>query len=137
MIFALAAITDWLDGHLARTQGQVTPLGELLDPVADKLLITAALIPLVALGEVDAWVAAVILGREFLVTALRALALHKGLVIPAEQGGKIKMFFEVAAIIFLILDLLPPAGTLLIWMAMLAAVASAADYFRKLLREIG
>ena len=135
LIFAAAAFTDWLDGRLARARCQVTPVGEILDPVADKLLMVAALLPLVALGEVDAWIVGVILGREFLVTALRAVALQHGKVVPANRLGKWKMCLQVAAVLFLTLELLPPAGTLLIWAAMIVAVFSGADYFRQLLRE--
>ncbi|MDA0998969.1 MAG: CDP-diacylglycerol--glycerol-3-phosphate 3-phosphatidyltransferase [bacterium] len=135
-LFILSAFTDWLDGYLARRRGQITPLGEILDPVADKLLITAALLPLVAIGEVDAWIAGIILGREFLVTALRAVALKQGLVAPAGIIGKWKMGLEVAAITALILQILPPLGTVLIWAAMLAAIISAVDYFRHILREL-
>jgi CDP-diacylglycerol--glycerol-3-phosphate 3-phosphatidyltransferase len=136
VIFSLAAISDWMDGHLARQHGQITPLGELLDPVADKLLIMAALLPLVAIGKVDAWIVAVILGREFLVTAMRAVALRQGLIVTSGPIGKTKMGLEIAAIIFLIMDIIPLAGTILIWAAMIAAVVSAIDYFRKIAREL-
>ena len=132
----MAAFTDWLDGHLARTRDQVTPLGEILDPVADKLLIVAALIPLVSLGKVDAWVVGILLGRELLVTAFRAVAMRRGLVVPAGFLGKIKMGLEVAAIFFLILSIFSPLGTILIWAAMIAAVVSAVDYFRQIIRAI-
>ena len=135
-LFIMAAFTDWLDGHLARTRDQITPLGEILDPVADKLLILAALIPLVSLGRVDAWVVGILLGRELLVTAFRAVAMRQGLVVPAGFLGKIKMGLEVAAIFFLILGLFPPLGTILIWAAMIAAVISAVDYFRQIIRAI-
>lgn len=135
-LFILAALTDWLDGYLARKRGQITPLGKILDPVADKLLITAALLPLVALGKVDAWIVGIILGREFLVTALRAVALKQGIVAPAGIIGKWKMALEVAAIIALILQIFPPLGTVLIWAAMLIAIVSAVDYFRHILREL-
>lgn len=135
LLFAVAAFTDWLDGHLARARGQVTPLGEILDPVADKLLMVAALLPLVALGEVDSWIVGIILGREFLVTALRAVALRHGKVVPASRLGKWKMGLQTAAVLFLTLELLPPSGTFLIWTAMVVAVVSGVDYFRKLLRE--
>ncbi len=136
VLFVLAAFTDWLDGHLARARGQVTPLGEILDPVADKLLMLAALLPLVALGKVDSWVVGIILGREFLVTALRAVALRQGLVVAATRLGKTKMGLEVAAILLLILDLFPPLGSILIWSAMIVAVISGADYFRQVVREL-
>lgn len=135
-LFVMAAFTDWLDGYLARTRDQVTPLGEILDPVADKLLILAALIPLVSLGRADAWVVGILLGRELLVTAFRAVAARQGLVVPAGGLGKIKMGLEVAAIFFLILNVLAPLGTILIWAAMMAAVISAVDYFRQIIREV-
>lgn len=135
-IFITAALTDWLDGYLARKHGQITPLGELLDPVADKLLIMAALLPLVALGKVDAWVVGILLGREFLVTAMRAVALRHGLVVAASPIGKAKMGLEVAAIILLIIELFPPVGTILIWGAMIVSLVSAIDYFRKIAREL-
>jgi CDP-diacylglycerol--glycerol-3-phosphate 3-phosphatidyltransferase len=135
-IFITAALTDWLDGYLARKHGQITPLGELLDPVADKLLIMAALLPLVALGKVDAWVVGILLGREFLVTAMRAVALRNGLVVAASPIGKTKMGLEVAAIILLIIELFPPVGTILIWGAMIVSLVSAIDYFRKIAREL-
>jgi CDP-diacylglycerol--glycerol-3-phosphate 3-phosphatidyltransferase len=135
-IFITAALTDWLDGYLARKHGQITPLGELLDPVADKLLIMEALLPLVALGKVDAWVVGILLGREFLVTAMRAVALRNGLVVAASPIGKTKMGLEVAAIILLIIELFPPVGTILIWGAMIVSLVSAIDYFRKIAREL-
>ena len=135
-LFVMAAFTDWLDGHLARTRDQVTPLGEILDPGADKLLILAALIPLVSLGRADAWVVGILLGRELLVTAFRAVAARQGLVVPAGGLGKIKMGLEVSAIFFLILNVLAPLGTILIWAAMMAAVISAVDYFRQIIREV-
>jgi len=135
-IFIISALTDWLDGYLARKHSQITPLGELLDPVADKLLIMAALLPLVALGKVDSWLVGILLGREFLVTAMRAVALRQGLVVAASPIGKTKMGLEVAAIIFLILELLPPVGIILIWSAMVVAVVSAIDYFRKIARGL-
>ena len=135
-IFILAALTDWLDGYLARTRGLISPLGEILDPLADKLLIMAALLPLVAIGRADSWVVGILLGREFLVTALRAVALRHGLVVAANKIGKAKMILEVSAIILLILDWLPPSGTILLWVAMLVAVISGVDYFRKIVRAL-
>ncbi len=135
-IFALAVFTDWLDGYLARTRGQITSLGEILDPVADKLLVTAALIPLVALEEVDSWIVGIILGRELLVTALRAMALRNGVVVAASRIGKTKMFLEAAAIILLLLKLFPPLGTILIWSAMIVSIVSAVDYFRHISQEV-
>jgi CDP-diacylglycerol--glycerol-3-phosphate 3-phosphatidyltransferase len=104
VIFSLAAITDFLDGYLARRSKQVTKFGILLDPIADKLLVISALIILVDMELAPAWIAIVIIVREFLVTGLRIVALTKDMVIPAETGGKIKVGFQIASIIILILD---------------------------------
>ena len=134
-IFGLASITDWLDGYLARRRKQITTLGQLMDPLADKLLITAALISLVQMDLVVAWMAAVILGREFAITVLRSLAYARGVVIAASPLGKIKMVAEVTAILTLIVSedvqALRMPGTVALWIAMLTAVASAVDYYRR------
>ena len=98
-IFGLASLTDWLDGYLARRRKQITTLGQLMDPLADKLLITAALISLVQMDLAPAWMVAVIIGREFAVTVLRSLAHARGVVIPASPLGKIKMVAQVVAIL--------------------------------------
>src|SRR6185369_15562166 len=90
-IFAVASITDWLDGYLARRRRQVTWLGQMLDPIADKLLTSAAFISLVQLNLAPAWMVALIIGREFAITALRSLAYAKGITIPASRLGKFKM----------------------------------------------
>lgn len=102
VIFVTAALTDILDGYLARKKKQVTALGQLLDPIADKLLVVSVLISLVELRLVPAWLAVVIIGREFSVTGLRMVAALKGVVIPAGQVGKWKMVLEIIAICFLI-----------------------------------
>src|SRR5688500_18714525 len=94
-IFAIASITDWLDGYLARRRRQVTWLGQILDPIADKLLTSAAFISLVQLGLAPAWMVAIIIGREFAITALRSLAYSRGVTIPASPLGKIKMGSQV------------------------------------------
>src|SRR5918994_279612 len=94
-IFALASITDWLDGYLARRRRQVTWLGQILDPIADKLLTSAAFISLVQLNLAPAWMVAIIIGREFAITALRSLAYSRGVTIPASRLGKIKMGAKV------------------------------------------
>src|SRR3990167_9533127 len=96
-IFGLAALTDWLDGYLARRRQQITMLGKLMDPVADKLLVTAALVSLVQMGLASAWMVAVILGREFAVTGLRSVAYARGVAIAASPLGKVKMATEVVA----------------------------------------
>src|ERR1044072_7362495 len=102
-IFAIASVTDWLDGYLARRRKQVTWLGQVMDPIADKLLTSAAFISLVQLDLAPAWMVAVIIGRESAVTALRSLAYTKGITIPACRLGKIKMASQVTAILLLIL----------------------------------
>jgi CDP-diacylglycerol---glycerol-3-phosphate 3-phosphatidyltransferase len=134
-IFAIASATDWLDGYLARRRRQVTWLGQMLDPIADKLLTSAAFISLVQLGLAPAWMVALIIGREFAITALRSLAYTRGISIPASPLGKIKMASQVTAILLLILGWGPlpelaPIGRAALWVVMLTAVVSAVDYYR-------
>lgn len=138
-IFGIASLTDVLDGYLARRRKQITTLGQLMDPFADKLLITAALVSLVQLDLAPAWMAAVIIGREFAVTVLRSIAHGRGVVIPASPLGKIKMVSEVVAILALILgqDHLQQfyvIGTVALWVALLTATISGVDYYRKFVR---
>jgi CDP-diacylglycerol---glycerol-3-phosphate 3-phosphatidyltransferase len=134
-IFGLASLTDWLDGYLARRRKQVTTLGQLMDPLADKLLITAALVSLVQMNLAPAWMVAVVLGREFAVTVLRSVAHSRGIVIPASPLGKFKMVSQVVAILLLILasDDLPflTLGRIALWIAVFTAVASGVDYYRR------
>src|SRR5512147_1780169 len=135
-IFGLASLTDWLDGYIARRRRQVTWLGQMLDPIADKLLTSAAFISLVQLGLAPAWMVALIIGREFAITGLRSLAYTKGITIPASQLGKIKMASQVTAILLLILGWRPmpwlaPIGYAALWVVMLTAVSSAVDYYRR------
>jgi CDP-diacylglycerol---glycerol-3-phosphate 3-phosphatidyltransferase len=137
-IFGIASITDWLDGYLARRRRQVTWLGQILDPIADKLLTSAAFISLVQLGLAPAWMVALIIGREFAITGLRSLAYTKGITIPASRLGKIKMASQVTAILLLILGWRPlpwlaPIGYAALWVVMLTAVISAIDYYRRFL----
>ena len=133
-IFGLASLTDWLDGYLARRRKQVTTLGQLMDPLADKLLITAALLSLVQMDRAPAWMVMVILGREFAVTALRGVAYSRGVVIAASPLGKVKMAAQVTAILALILfGPLHPLfilGRVALWVATITALVSAADYYR-------
>jgi CDP-diacylglycerol--glycerol-3-phosphate 3-phosphatidyltransferase len=138
-IFGLASITDWLDGYLARRRRQVTWLGQVLDPIADKLLTSAAFISLVQLDLAPAWMVALIIAREFAITGLRSLAYTKGITIPASPLGKIKMATQVTAILLLIvgsgpLPWLAPIGYVALWFVMLTAVVSAADYYRRFQR---
>jgi CDP-diacylglycerol---glycerol-3-phosphate 3-phosphatidyltransferase len=135
-IFGLASLTDWLDGYLARRRKQVTTLGQLLDPLADKLLITAALLSLVQMDLAPAWMVLVILGREFAVTVLRGVAYSRGVVIAASPLGKFKMVSQVVAILLLILgyDHLQRffvLGRIALWVAVITAVASGIDYYRR------
>ena len=135
-IFGVASFTDWLDGYLARRRRQVTWVGQILDPIADKLLISAAFISLVQLDLAPAWMVALIIGREFAITGLRSLAYNKGIIIPASPLGKIKMGSQVACILMLILGWNPIPqlrilGYIALWVVMLTAVVSAVDYYRR------
>jgi CDP-diacylglycerol--glycerol-3-phosphate 3-phosphatidyltransferase len=137
-IFGLASITDWLDGYLARRRRQVTWIGQILDPIADKLLTSAAFISLVQLGLAPAWMVALIIGREFVITGLRSVAYTKGFAVPVSPLGKIKMASQVTAILLLILGWRPlpwlaPIGYAALWVVVLTAVVSAADYYRRFL----
>jgi CDP-diacylglycerol--glycerol-3-phosphate 3-phosphatidyltransferase len=134
-IFLAASLTDLLDGYLARKRGQITTLGALLDPVADKLLISAAFISLIELDIVPAWMVVIIVGREFAVSGLRSIAATQGFAISASDLGKIKMVAQVAAITLLILGHEIPAfdeaGQFALIVVVLFAIVSAVDYFRK------
>lgn len=99
LIFVVASLTDWLDGHLARKYGMITDLGKLLDPLADKILISAAYIGLVSNDLAPAWIVSCIIAREFLITGLRTLAAAKGLVLAAEKLGKHKTISQITAVI--------------------------------------
>ncbi len=140
VIFALASLTDWLDGYLARRRRQVTWIGQMLDPIADKLLTSAAFISLVQLNLAPAWMVALIIGREFAVTALRSLAYSKNVTIPASSLGKGKMVSQVVAILLILgggpIPLLAPVGELALWVVMALAVASAVDYYRRFQRLV-
>jgi len=133
-IFGLASLTDWLDGYLARRRQQITWVGQVLDPIADKLLISATLVSLVQLDLAPAWMVAVIIGREFAVTGLRSLAFSRGLIVPASPLGKLKMVTQVVAVLLLLLGwerfpLLLQLGKLALWVVMATALGSALDYF--------
>ena len=134
-IFGIASLTDWLDGYLARRRNQVTALGQVLDPLADKLLISATLISLVQLGLASAWMVGVIIGREIAVTGLRNLAYSRGLAMPASGLGKFKMASQVVAILLLILGwervpALLVLGQAALWVVLLTAVVSAIAYYQ-------
>jgi len=135
-VFAIAALTDTLDGYFARSRNAVTILGQFLDPLADKLLISAALISLVSLGRISAGLAMVIISREFAVSGLRLVAAADRVVIPASPLGKVKTFSQIVAVVALIL---PPFGYIfsrplswyLIYIAALLTIVSGIDYFVK------
>jgi len=139
-IFLAAAATDLLDGYLARRLGQVTTVGTLLDPIADKLLISAALISLVEVREVPAWMVIIIVGREFAVTGLRSIAASAGYTIEASELGKTKMLAQVIAVTLLLLGIhwkeLRPWAMGWMWCVVVVAVLSAIGYFRKFWRKV-
>lgn len=129
-VFVLASVTDALDGYIARRRRAESAFGKLMDPLADKLLITAALVALVSLDRVAAWVAMVIVAREFAVTGLRQLAVEQGHVLPASPWGKLKTAFQVAMVLALIAVDGSPAGVdALVYATVAVTVLSGADYF--------
>lgn len=133
-IFVLAASTDGLDGYIARTRKQITKLGKFMDPLADKLLISAALISLVELDKIAAWVAVVIIGREFAITGLRAIAASEGEVISASKLGKLKTISQIVAIVAILLDVTAldySIGQPALYIAVVFTILSGVDYFVK------
>jgi CDP-diacylglycerol---glycerol-3-phosphate 3-phosphatidyltransferase len=145
VIFVAASLTDWLDGRLARRRNQVTQFGTLLDPVADKLLVAAALIALVQVDMIGAWVAMVIIGRELAVTGLRGVALSMGVVVPASSFGKLKTVAQYVAVTILILERGVPREYVpfhlisvgVLWVAVGLTVVSGANYFYRFLLKAG
>jgi CDP-diacylglycerol--glycerol-3-phosphate 3-phosphatidyltransferase len=137
LIFIIAASTDSLDGYIARKNKLVTNLGKLLDPLADKLLISAVLIYLVELNKIEAWIVIVIIGREFAITGLRQIALLEGMVMAASKLGKWKTGIQITAIISLLINNFPfnfiglPFDLLSSWAAVLITIYSGIDYFVK------
>lgn len=143
-IYSLAALTDWVDGWLARVSGKVTTLGKFLDPLADKIIVLSALVMLVRLGRSPVWVVVIIVAREFLISGLRTIAVSEGLVISASQGGKWKTSLQLTGIICLMLhyhfaiDYLfgttmtdfQAVGSVLLYLSLLPGIASAIEYIR-------
>jgi CDP-diacylglycerol---glycerol-3-phosphate 3-phosphatidyltransferase len=137
LIFTAASITDFLDGYLARRSGQITKFGIIMDPLADKFLVISALVVLVDMTRLSALIAIILIVREFLVTALRVVALSKDIVIPAEAGGKLKTTAQITSILCLILvgtffDNLPldlyDLGIVFMWIALALSVTSGIQY---------
>ena len=139
VIFVLAALTDMLDGHIARKHNLVTNFGKLMDPLADKLLVMSALICLAQVGDVAGWMVIVILGREFIITGMRQVAAAQGIVIAAGTTGKIKTITQIIAIPLLILENWPfsllsvkiPMDTIFLWIALIMTVVSGTEYIVK------
>jgi CDP-diacylglycerol--glycerol-3-phosphate 3-phosphatidyltransferase len=141
-VFLLASLTDWLDGWLARRRDEVTTLGTLLDPIADKLLTSAAFISLVQIGAASAWMVWIIIGREFAVDGLRMIASSQGVTIGASLWGKYKTVSQVVAIVLLIfgnryLGAWDVMGDLAIWIVVALAILSGVDYFMQFSRRLG
>src|ERR1035437_9194244 len=149
-VFAVASITDWLDGYLARRMGIVTVFGKFLDPIADKLIVMAALIMILPFGRVPAWMVLVILGREIIITGLRGIASSEGIVIQASDLGKFKTIFQLVAIIGLLLHYdynwlfgiqhqlvqvnMHNVGMFFLWIATLLTVWSGVDYMARFVK---
>ena len=135
LVFTIAVITDYFDGWLARRRNEQTKLGAMLDPLADKLLLSAAFISLIELEMAPAWIVAVIIGREFAVTWLRSHAMERGTVIAASSAGKAKTVSQIVAVYIMLLALRVPIFEVLVAPALFAALAltlySGIDYFRR------
>jgi CDP-diacylglycerol---glycerol-3-phosphate 3-phosphatidyltransferase len=135
LILLIAAATDWADGYFARRNRQITTLGILLDPIADKLLISAAFISLVDMHLVAGWMVVIIIGREFTILGLRNIASAEGFTIAASALGKTKMVLQVCAVAVLIVGArhpsIRPVSTVLLWLVVVSALVSAAQYFHR------
>jgi len=131
-LFVLASITDFFDGYIARELGQITKLGEILDPLADKMLTLAGFLGLMMLGRADPWAVYLILTREFFITGLRVSAASQGVAVAASMAGKIKTIVQMIAIGFLIMNW--PGGTLLLWVAVALTLYSGYEYIKAYLK---
>ena len=148
LVYAVTSATDFLDGWIARKKGLVTLIGKFLDPLADKLVVMAALVMLVHLGRVGAWVVILIMAREFIITGLRSIAVGEGIVIAAGQEGKYKTAFQLAGISFLLLHYTYPVdwifvsfdldankvGAWLLYISLVFSIVSAVIYIRDFVR---
>jgi CDP-diacylglycerol--glycerol-3-phosphate 3-phosphatidyltransferase len=142
LIFLTASLTDFFDGYIARRRAQITKLGKLLDPVADKLLVSTALILLVSVGRVPAWIVIVIIAREFIVTGLRVAAAAQNIVIASEPLGKIKFFFQIFSIVLLLMDEHLGPVNLYFWgnrfleLSMILTILSGGQYCLEFWRQV-
>ncbi len=140
-IFMLAAFTDWLDGVLARRRNEVTTLGTLLDPIADKLLVAAALVSLLTIDKIEGWVVVIIIGRELAVTGLRTVAASVGIIVPASRLAKWKTVSQYVAVTMLIVEKgfesqdFHVTATGVLWVALGLTIVSAVDYFYRFFRK--
>lgn len=142
LVVALSSFTDWLDGYLARRWKIESDLGRLLDPVADKLILVAALIPLSTHGSIPAWIAVLLIGREVAITGLRWASASRNITIQSSNTGKYKTAFQMTALFFLILDFdwwifnLNLIGMLMLWIALILSLTSGLTYFRQFWRQV-
>ncbi|MEE9232603.1 MAG: CDP-diacylglycerol--glycerol-3-phosphate 3-phosphatidyltransferase [Nitrospirales bacterium] len=144
LVFASAAFTDFLDGYLARRRGQITNVGKLLDPVADKLLVASGLILLVQFQRVAVWLAIVMIAREMIVTGARAVAAKEGFIVPADSLGKYKVVGQIGGLLFLLLqgvwisteDLFFYVGTGLLYIALVLSLISGSRYLIHIFKKI-
>lgn len=142
VIFVIASMTDWLDGYLARKNNQITNFGKIMDPLADKVLTAAAMICMVQLGDIPAWVVVLILFREYAITGLRSVAAAEGVVIAASIWGKVKTVTQMIALILLMLNPQLEAilhfnlGLIVLYIALILTLYSGLDYLLKLKNQI-
>ena len=134
VLFCVASFTDYLDGNIARARGLVTNFGKFMDPLADKLLVCSAMICLIEMGKLPAWVVIIIIGREFIISGFRLVASDNGIVIAASYWGKFKTVFQMAMTIVMIADLggiFDTIGVILMWIALALTIISLVDYVAK------
>ncbi|BBG65803.1 CDP-diacylglycerol--glycerol-3-phosphate 3-phosphatidyltransferase [Hydrogenimonas sp.] len=134
LVFVLASVTDFFDGYIARMFNQITPLGKIIDPLADKMLTLAAFLGLVVLQRADVWAIFLILSREFFITGLRVVAVSEGKEISSSMAGKVKTVSQMIAIGFLTMDW--PGGTLLLWIAVAITLYSGYEYIREYVKGL-
>lgn len=130
-VFIIASLTDFVDGYIARSRGQITDFGKFMDPLADKVLVMAALVWFIEQGLMPAWAVLIVIVREFAVTALRLVAADKGRVIAAGPSGKVKTALTMLGIILMFLPIPPAAVTVCVWVIVAVTLYSGIDYFVK------